>query len=128
MKKIIYLTGIMFLMAACSSKPHYTIIGNIADSDSTLFLLQKREDGKIITIDSAISKKGSFKMTRGVVAYPQMIQLVAKDKRMRTSFYLENSKITITGKLDSLNNAKITGSKTQDEYQSFINSNKTTER
>jgi len=32
---------------------------------------------------------------------------------MRTSFYLENSDITITGTLDSLFAAEITGSKTQ---------------
>ena len=53
-----------------------------------------------------------------------MVLLVAKNTRMRTSFYLENSEITITGKLDSLFNATITGSKTQDEYQGFVDSNK----
>ena len=66
-------------------------------------------------------------MKGGAVKYPEMIQLVARDTRMRTSFYLENSEITITGNLDSLFNAKITGSKTQDEYNGFINSNKTSE-
>src|SRR5665811_1632257 len=110
MKKIIYLTGIIIIMSACSSEPHYTVIGKIDGSDSITFLLQKRDAGKIITIDSAISKKGSFKMKGGAINYPQMILLVAKDKRMRTSFYLENSEITVTGRLDSLSNAKITGS------------------
>lgn len=124
MKKIIYLTGIIIIIFACSSEPHYTIIGKIDGSDSITFLLQKRDAGKIITIDSAISKKGSFKMKGGAVDYPQMIQLVAKGKTMRTSFFIENSEIKITGRLDSLFNAKITGSKTQDEYQTFINSNK----
>lgn len=124
MKKIIFLFMATVLIAACSSEPHYTIIGKIAGSDSITFLLQKRESGKILTIDSAVSKKGSFKMKGGKVDYPEMVQLVAKDKRMRTSFYIENSEITITGKLDSLFNARITGSKTQDEYQSFIDSNK----
>jgi len=124
MKKIIFLVTVIVFMAACSSEPHYTIIGKIAGSDSVTFLLQKRESGKILTIDSAVSQKGSFKMKGGAVVYPEMVQLVAKDKRMRTSFYLENSEITITGKLDSLFNAIIAGSKTQDEYQSFIDSNK----
>ena len=124
MKKIIYLTGFVIIMYACSSEPHYTIIGKIDGSDSITFLLQKRDAGKIITIDSALSKKGSFKMKGGAVDYPQMIQLVAKGKSMRTSFFIENSEITIAGRLDSLFNAKITGSKTQNEYQSLINSNK----
>ncbi len=53
-----------------------------------------------------------------------MFSLIAVNTPYRTSFYLENSEISITGTLDSLFNAKITGSKTQDEYTSFIESNK----
>jgi peroxiredoxin len=59
-----------------------------------------------------------------LVDHPQMIQLVAGNSRKRTSFYLENSDILITGNLDSLYKAKISGSKTQDEYKSLIDSNK----
>ena len=124
MKKIIYPLAATILMAACSSEPHYVVKGKIEGSDSITFYLQKRESGKIITIDSAVSKKGSFKMKGGKIAYPQVIQLVAGKTRMRTSFYLENSEITITGSLDSLSKAKIAGSKTQDEYETFVKSNK----
>jgi peroxiredoxin len=123
MKKIIYLFIIMVLMAACSTKPHYVVKGKIDGSDSITFFLQKREAGKTITIDSAVSRKGSFTIKGGVVDYPQLIQLVAGNTRKRTSFYLENSEITITGSLDSLYKAKVKGSKTQDEYKSFIDSN-----
>jgi peroxiredoxin len=124
MKKVIYLIVSAFLIASCSSEPHYTITGKIDGSDSVMFLLQKREDGKIVTIDSAISKKGSFKMKGGAVDFPQLIQFVAKGRNMRTSFYLENSEIAITGTLDSLFNASITGSATNDEYVEFVESNK----
>jgi peroxiredoxin len=41
---------------------------------------------------------------------------------MRTQFFLENTEMTIAGKLDSLYGAKITGSKTQDEYSGFVSS------
>ena len=61
---------------------------------------------------------------KGTVGYPDMVQLVALNSMQRLTFYLENSSITINGKLDSLYNASVTGSKTQDEYQSFIDSNK----
>ncbi len=124
MRKIVYLPVIIALIAACSSEPHYTIKGNIEGSDSVKFLLQKRESGKVVTIDSAISKKGTFTMKGGKVDFPDMVQLVAKNKNARTSFWLENSEITLTGKIDSLYNAKVTGSKTQDEYQSYLDSNK----
>ncbi len=124
MKKLLHLISVTVLMAACSSEPHYVINGKIDGADSVTFLLQKRDGANIISIDSAVAHKGAFKMKGGAVRYPEMVLLVAKNLRMRTSFYLENSEITITGKLDSLFNAKITGSKTQDEYQGLVDSNK----
>jgi peroxiredoxin len=123
MKKIIYLLVLTALIFACKSEPHFVLKGNIDNSDSVTFQLQKREAGKIITIDSAISKKGSFKMT-GTVEYPDLVQLVALNTPYRTTFYLENSDISVTGTLDSLFNTKISGSKTQDEYSSLISSSK----
>ena len=62
MKKNVYLFVLLAFMIACSSEPHYVVKGNIEGSDSITFLLQKRDAGKFITIDSALSKKGSFKM------------------------------------------------------------------
>jgi peroxiredoxin len=124
MKKLAYLVAIGLLLYSCSSKPHYVVKGKIEGSDSVTFYLQKRDAGKIISIDSAVSKKGSFTMKGGAIDYPQLIQLVAGDTRKRTSFYLENSEITITGTLDSLFKADVTGSKTQSEYDSFKKSNK----
>lgn len=124
MKKVIYLLVITAILSSCSSKPHYVVKGKIDGSDSITFYLQKREEGKIVSIDSAVSRKGSFTMKGGAVAYPQLVQLVAGTTRKRTSFYLENSEITVSGNLDSLYKADITGSKTQDEYQSFIKSAK----
>jgi peroxiredoxin len=124
MKVVKYLIFVMVVMVACSSEKHYTITGHIRGADNTTFLLQKRETGKTVIMDSAICKRGYFKMKGGAVDYPQMVQLVAKEKNSGTSFYIENSEISLAGSLDSLFDAKITGSKTQDEYQSFIDSNK----
>jgi len=123
MNKLIVLFFLTAFMAACNTETHYTIKGRIAGSDTVTFLLQKRVEGKLTTIDSASSKKGSFTM-KGKVEYPDVVQLVAKEPKFRVSFYLENSDINITGTLDSLYNAKITGSKTQDEYNAYHESNK----
>lgn len=71
-----------------------------------------------------ISKNGSFTIKGGAVDYPQLVQLVAGTTRKRIAFYLENSDITVTGSLDSLFNAKVTGSKTQDVYDIFVQANK----
>ena len=124
MKKVVYLFVLVILAGACSTEPHYVIKGKIDGSDSILFLLQKIEDGKIVTIDSALSTNGSFTMKGGAVKYPELVQLVAANTRKATKFFLENSEIVLTGSIDSLYNATITGSKSQDEYQGFIDSNK----
>ncbi|MCJ7448481.1 MAG: AhpC/TSA family protein [Bacteroidales bacterium] len=123
MKRIIYLIFVAALFSSCSSEPHFVVKGKIDESDSVKFLLMKREAGRYVIIDSAVSKKGNFKMT-GTIEFPDMVQLIAVNRENRTSFYLENSRITITGKLDSLFNAKITGSKTQDEYRYIIDTRK----
>jgi peroxiredoxin len=123
MKRIVYLSVLLVFIVSCSTEPHYTLRGKIDGSDSITFLLQKRGAGKIDTIGTAVPKNGSFKM-RGKVDFPDMVMLVAKNTNYRTSFYLENSEITITGKLDSLSVAKVTGSKTQDEYKSYVDLNK----
>lgn len=124
MKKIIYPLFVALALVSCSARPHYEVKGNINGSDSIMFYLQKRDDGKTVTIDSAVSRKGYFTMKGGVVDHPQLVQLLAGSSKKRAAFYLENSNIMITGNIDSLFNVKVTGSKTQDEYNSFIEANK----
>ncbi|MDX9725350.1 MAG: TlpA disulfide reductase family protein [Bacteroidales bacterium] len=124
MKRILTISVLILIVAACSKEPRYVINGKIDGADSITFLLQKREAGRMVTIDSVMALKGSFKMKGGAVRYPEMVLLTAMDTRLRTSFYLENSEITITGKLDSLYAAKITGSKSHDEYNGLIESSK----
>lgn len=124
MKQLIYYFILTALIAACTAEPHYVVTGKIDGADSIMFLLQKRERGQVVTIDSALARKGSFKMKGGAVKYPEMVLLAARNTRSRVQFYLENSQINITGKLDSLFDARVSGSKTQDEYTGFIKSNK----
>lgn len=123
MKRIFYPVAVTILFAACSTGPHYLIDGKIAGSDTVKFILLKKEAGSYMQIDSAVSRKGSFKM-KGSVEFPDIVQLIAVNTGYRTSFYLENSRITVSGRLDSLFNAKITGSKTNDEYRSLIEAKK----
>ena len=74
-KKTIYFLFFGLVLTACSSEPHYVVKGVIDGSDSITFYLQKREAGTTVTIDSALSRKGTFTMKGGAVDYPQLIQL-----------------------------------------------------
>jgi len=92
MKKISFLLVIItVLMAACSSAPHFVVKGKIEGSDSITFYLQKRDAGKTLTIDSAISKKGSFTMT-GIIEYPQLVSLVAGNTKKGHRYTLRTLK------------------------------------
>jgi peroxiredoxin len=119
MKSIYYLLISAAFAGSCSSEPHFTLSGRIEGADSITFLLKQKIGGKLVTIDSAFSRKGSFKM-KGRVEYPDVVILVALNTDKRTSFYIENSRIYINGKLDSLHVAKVRGSKTEDELQGLI--------
>lgn len=61
MKKIIFLSVVSLIAWSCSSGPQYVVKGDIKGSDSIVFRLQKREAGKTVTIDSAVSKKGNLR-------------------------------------------------------------------
>jgi peroxiredoxin len=118
MKNVLILFVIAVIFSACSSRePQYVVKGKIAGADSVKFFLKKRVAGQYVNIDSAIVLKGGFVMKAGKVEYPEMISLVSADNRKGMSFFLENSEITITGHIDSLANAIVTGSKSQSDYE-----------
>lgn len=122
MKKLFYLLLAAAVMASCKTAPkapHYNITGKIAGADSVTFVLQKRVDGKTVRVDSAMVLKGQFVIKGGAVDFPERVSIVAKGKRAGLSFYLENTDIILTGHIDSLANAKIVGSKTQNEYSEY---------
>jgi peroxiredoxin len=125
MKKLLYLLLATVVLASCSTAPkapHFNITGKISGADSVTFILQKRVDGKIVKVDSAMVLKGQFVIKGGSVEFPERVSLMVKGKRSGMSLYLENSDIVITGNIDSLSfpdKIKITGSKTQDEYTAY---------
>jgi len=122
MQKILCLLFVAALLSSCNTKPEapsYVISGKFIGADGVTFYLQKREAGSFVKLDSALSVKGEFKIKGGSVKYPDKVYLSQKDKKGSLAFYLENSSVSITGSIDSLSNAKVTGSKTQDEYMAY---------
>jgi peroxiredoxin len=102
-----------------AQKPHYKITGKIQGSDGMTFILQTSNAGKVVILDTVKVVNGTFTINGGSVDYPVVAGLATTDMKRQLYFYLENNDITITGKIDSLNIAVITGSKTQDELQSL---------
>jgi peroxiredoxin len=111
------------VMYSCSktTQQEFTVKGNIHGMKAPYIYF--RWQGLDSThVDSAAIHDDKFSF-RGKVANPEMAGMYIKDdsghvtKQVR--FYLENSDIQISGNADSLNNAKITGSQSQDEYETY---------
>lgn len=122
MKRILYLLAVAALFSLCDPKPeapHYVINGKLAGADSITVILQRREAGKFVRLDSVVVVKGEFKIEGGSVNYPERVYLTPKEKRGSLSFFIGNAAITIDGKIDSLSFAKVAGSKTRDEFVAY---------
>jgi len=95
------------------SDTSYAIIGKVTGLDTGIVYLINRETGKR---DSASLDHGFFKFSgKADTAAMSTISLNNQYKR----FFLENGKIAILVKKDSMEFAQITGTKTQDEYNYF---------
>ncbi|HEY2348672.1 MAG TPA: DUF4369 domain-containing protein, partial [Puia sp.] len=91
----------------------FAIIGKVTGQDSGLIYLRHRESGKI---DSFALDHGFFKFNG--IADTAELCTIEFDGHSKT-FFLENGKISMLIKKDSLRYAQITGTRTQDEYNYF---------
>ena len=83
-----------------------------------LYILYRTIDGKSVEIGRAVASDGIFRITGDNLEYPELVRLETIDKK-RLVFFLENSVIDINGRRDSLSSAKVTGSKSNDEFLSL---------
>jgi len=93
----------------------YAIIGKVTGQDIGIIDIDHRQSGKI---DSAFLDHGFFKFS-GKADIPELCT-IDFDGHSKT-FFLENGKISMLIKKDSLRYALISGTKTQDEYNYFTN-------
>jgi len=122
MKKVTFLLIILFAFSlnlkTKAQAPLYEINGKIEGASGALYILYRNVEGKSVEMGRAIASDGIFKITGSNLEYPEGVRLETIDKK-RLSFFLENSVITITGRIDSLAYAKVTGSKSNDEFLSL---------
>jgi peroxiredoxin len=97
----------------------YEISGTMANADSSWIILQKRDNGAWIKIDSSQIIAGAFNISGGRVDMPELHYLKVADNRNYTRLFLENSNITFNGDLDSLDNVVISGSTIHAKYEAY---------
>ncbi len=105
---------IMMVSAGCNNtKSPFVLTGTIAGiTEGTIIMSHIDEE---FPADTAVIKNGKFEF-KGDIPEPDMYFLEIPEKEASMLLYAENSKITITGRIDSLDNATISGSKTHDDY------------
>lgn len=104
---------------ACIQTPSYKVNVKIASAEGKAYL-SKRVNGDWIKLDSALLEKGEGEFN-GVVSNPEICYLSVSNSMQKLPFFIGNSTITITGSVDSLSFAKVSGSDVHDEFQNLQN-------
>jgi len=118
MKKILFLSAIAVLFAACQNKSEYTVHGNIADEsfEGQQVYFQKWTDSTMVLVDSTNIIDGKFTI-EGETDSPvlRFLSVGGKESNVRTMIMLEPGKIDVT--YDSV--FHITGSTINNAYSDF---------
>jgi len=109
------LFALVFGFLACEKTPSYELKVKLAGAEGKAILAQ-RVKGEWLKLDSAELKNGECQFV-GQVKNPELYYLSVSSKKERLPFFIENSVISISGSVDSIDKAKISGSLTQDELQ-----------
>ncbi|MFY9152041.1 MAG: TlpA disulfide reductase family protein [Prolixibacteraceae bacterium] len=116
MRKILLIVFVLSTWA-CTQKPGYVINLKIAGSQGTAFLSQ-RIKGDWVNLDSAVIEDGACHFS-GTVKNPEVYYLGLSSVNDKLPFFIENSEISITGVVDSLTSAKVSGGSVQNEFQTL---------
>ncbi|MCF6357854.1 MAG: DUF4369 domain-containing protein, partial [Draconibacterium sp.] len=107
MKKYLVLIFAVALFA-CTQEKGFKISVNLEGAEGQV-ILEDRGAGGWIPVDTADVVEG-VAVLEGEVAYPKGYYLSVDGNRAKTMVFVENTQMTITGKADSLNMVKVTGS------------------
>ncbi len=107
--------GLVILAFACSRQEGFKINVNLDGAEGKV-LLEQRASGAWVPVDTADIVDGTA-VLEGKVNIPGDYYLSLLGEHAKTLLFVENSNMTVTGKADSLNAVKVTGSATHDEYK-----------
>ncbi len=110
---IVVLLGVF----ACSKTPSYQVNVKLDGASGKAYLSQ-RVSGEWVKLDSADLVNGEC-LFKGTVKNPEIYYLNIGAGKEKLMFFAENSAISITGKADSLSNAKVSGSAVHGEFQTL---------
>lgn len=115
MKKYLVLI-LAVVLFACSQKQSGYKINVQLDGAEGAILLETRGPGAWVAVDTADIVDG-VAVLEGEVEFPGDYYISVLGQRPKALIFVENAEMSVVGKADSLNMAKVTGSATHDEYE-----------
>ncbi|HAQ64488.1 MAG TPA: hypothetical protein DCR43_01305 [Bacteroidales bacterium] len=119
MRKLYQFLFILFIAAACGRPDTFKLTATIEGLADGQAIMQIATDTGLLAIDTTTITENSFTFT-GEKADPEMIYITFTKSAGTLNLFLENATIQVTGKIDSLKQASITGGPTQDVYNKHL--------
>ena len=119
MKKFLSLL-LMIPVLAFSQEGNYSIKGILKGMPDKTALVLKNEEVSPEPLATFVSKGDQFQVT-GKLKEPGLYQLAAKNGQQKMFIFLDASEIKVEGDFAVIQNAKVTGSKTHDDFVVFNN-------
>jgi peroxiredoxin len=117
MKRVLFVV-LLFLVVACNTESRYKITVDLKGAHGMVFL-EQRDSGKWIAKDSAVFS-GEKAVMKGSVDIPEMYYLSLNGDRNKLTLFIENSDIVVSGTVDSIADATVSGSSVHDEYYTVV--------
>jgi peroxiredoxin len=109
-------------LASCSQTPvakdEFSIHGTITGDYAGKVYLFKRESGEWVKLDSVASDNGEFNFN-GSISLPEMYYIKLEKNNKTASLFVEPSEITVSATIDDFQNAAVTGSASQTDFEAF---------
>jgi peroxiredoxin len=119
MKKFVFAAVVMLAFACSNQKKQdgFLISGKIRDLRQNMASLVTYKDGAAVKLDSSVidTVKGTFSL-RGKVSSPDLMFITFPDGS-EIELFVENAEITVEG--DSIQNAVVSGSASNNEYAAY---------
>lgn len=113
-KYLVFVLGLVLF--ACSQPSGFKINVELEGAEGQI-VLEESVAGEWNPVDTADVVDG-VAILSGEVVYPGAYYLSVAGQRAKTLVFVENTKMSVSGKVDSLNSVNVTGSATHSEYES----------
>ena len=119
-KHLLFLFALALGLTACNNKTdQFKVNVSLKNGNDQTVYLQKYIDNEPVTIDSAVIANEMAVLT-ATKDDPQILYtLKVKGKRGYMPFFTDNQDMTFVGDLNNMNDAVITGSETQEEWNAY---------